>query len=87
MASQKAKWKQELLRDFPNVETYFIDLVLDLYEKNPEYVKKLSKKKIKDFKPVEVPKEIVGACSVVNNPDEEYINRYFKPPITITEEN
>lgn len=78
-ASQRKQWKQELLRDYPNTEAYFIDLVLDLYDKNADYVKKLHKKK---FKPVtqEVPKELVGAITVVDGNDESFIKKYFKEP-------
>jgi hypothetical protein len=77
--SQKKQWKQELMRDYANIEPFFLDLVLDLYEKNPDYVKKLHKKK---FKPVtnEVPKEIVGGITVVDGTDEAFIKKYFKEP-------
>jgi hypothetical protein len=79
---QKKQWKEELMRDFPNCEEYFINLVLDLYEKNADYVKKLNKKK---FKPLEqeTPKEIVGAIEIVNGCDEAFIKKYFQEPIYI----
>jgi hypothetical protein len=77
--TQRKQWKQELMRDYPNIEPYFIDILLDLYDKNPEYVKKLPKRK---FKPVEqkTPKEIVGAVSVVDGSNEEFVKKYFKEP-------
>jgi hypothetical protein len=82
---QKKQWKQELMRDFPNCEEYFINLVLDLYEKNADYVRKLNKKK---FKPIEqeTPKEIVGAIEVVPG-TEEVIKKYFQEPIYIPPNN
>lgn len=88
MSSQKQKWKQELMRDNPNAQEYFIDLVLDLYERDAEKFKKLVKKhqKTKPEPIKEQAKEIIGACEIIHNPDEEYINRYFKTPLTITED-
>lgn len=80
--AQIRQWKEELKRDFPTCEPYFIDLVCDIYEKNPEYMKKLPKKK---FKPVEntTPAEIMGAVQVLNNPSDEILNKYFKKPLVI----
>ena len=86
MASQRNKWKAEMLRDYPNIEPYFVDILLDLWEKHPEYVKKLHKKKFKDFKHVETPKEIVGSVSVINNPSDDFLAKYFQPPLEIKEE-
>lgn len=82
---QLKQWRKELLADFKHCDPYFIDLVLDLYKHNPDYVKKLPKRKFKEVKQ-DLPREIVGACSVINNPDDEFISKYFKPPITLTEE-
>jgi len=83
--AQIKQWKAELQQHYPNCEPYFIDLVCDMYEKNPEYVKKASKKK---FKPIEhnTPNEIIGAVSIINNPDEDMLNKYFKPPIVIKDD-
>lgn len=82
---QLKQWRKELMADFPNVEPYFLDLVLDLYKHNPDYVKKLPKRKFKEVKQ-NLPSEIVGACSVINNPNDEFINRYFKEPLIIKDE-
>jgi len=83
--AQLKQWKAELTRDYPTCEPYFIDLILELYEKNPEYIKKLPKRKFKEVT-AETPKEIVGAVSVINNPSEEIIKKYFKEPTVIKED-
>jgi hypothetical protein len=76
---QLKTWKKELMTDYPNIDPYFVDLVLDLYKHNPDYVKKLHKKK---FEPInkEVQTEIVGAIDVVDGSDEAFIKKYFKEP-------
>lgn len=76
---QLKTWKKELMRDYPNVDSYFVDLVLDLYKYNPDYIKKLNKKK---FQPIneEIPTEFVGAIDVVDGNNEEFIKKYFKEP-------
>lgn len=83
--AQLKQWKAELTRDYPTCQEYFIDLILELYEKNPEYVKKLPKRKFKEVK-TETPKEIVGAVSVINNPSDEIISKYFQPAIVLKDD-
>ena len=82
--SQLKEWKKQLIKDFPQVEGYFIDLVLDLYKSNPDYIKKLPKRKFKEIKD-EVPKEIVGVVNVVPA-DAPEVKKWFKEPIYIPPE-
>jgi hypothetical protein len=84
--AQRKQWKQELMRDYPLTEPYFIDLVLDLYKFKPDYVKKLNKKKFNAIEQ-ETPKEIVGAISVVDGNDESFIKKYFQEPIYLPPED
>jgi hypothetical protein len=76
-------WRRELLQDNPTCDPYFINLVLDLYKNDPYYIKGLSKRK---FKPIviQVPKEIVGAISIVPATDEKFRKKYFQEPLTLT---
>lgn len=80
------QWRTELMNDYKNCDPYFIDLVLQLYKNDAEYVKKLTKRK---FKKVvnEVPKEIIGGVSIIDANDTEKINHYFKQPIVITDDD
>jgi hypothetical protein len=84
---QLKKWREELIRDYPNTDPYFIDVVLDTYKHDPDYIKKLPKKKFKEVKQ-EIPSEIKGAVEVIT-PDEEFIKKYFQEPIQLpqSEEN
>ena len=83
--SQILQWRAELIKDYPTTDPYFIDLILELYEKNPDYVKRLPKRKFKNVNK-ETPKEIIGSVSVINNPSEEIINKYFQPPIVLKDD-
>jgi len=88
MSSQKQKWKSEILHNNPHVDEYFVDLIIDLYERDAEKFKKLVKKHQKTKpEPIKEPiKEIIGAVDVVKNPDEDFINKYFKAPIHIKDD-
>jgi hypothetical protein len=80
--TQISLWKNELKRDFPNCDPYFINLICEIYETNPEYVKKVVKKKFKNVE-VETPKEILGAVNVIKDPSPEIIDKYFNAPVVI----
>lgn len=79
---QLKTWRAELKRDYPKIEDYFLDLVLDLYKNNPDYVKKLSKKKYKEVSG-DIPREIVGAVDVIPSTNTELMNKYFKEPVVL----
>ena len=83
--TQIAQWKDELQRDFKSCDPYFINLICELYESNPDYVKKVVKKKFKKVE-VDTPKEIVGAVNIIKDPTPEVIDKYFKAPIVIKDE-
>lgn len=83
---QLKQWKKELMAEFPNCEPFFIDLVLDLYKHNPDYVKKLPKQKVKPVEAKPLPKEIVGCVDVVRQPTADFIDKYFKKPIYLPPE-
>ena len=83
---QLKTWRAELKRDYPKIEDYFLDLVLDLYKNNPDYVKKLSKKKFKDVSG-DIPREIVGAVDVIPSTNTELMNKYFKEPVVLPADN
>lgn len=82
---QMKQWRSELKRDYPQCADYFIDLVLDLYKANPEYVKKLHKKKFQELTN-DTPKEIVGAVDVIPSTDTEAMKKYFKEPVMLPKE-
>jgi hypothetical protein len=82
---QIKQWRKELIRDYPQCDPYFLDLVLDIYKHNPDYIKKLHKKKFKEIT-TEVPKEIVGGMSVILADDTETISKYFKTPVALNED-
>ena len=83
--AQKQLWKNELMKDYPTTDRYFIDLVLDLYEKDPTYIKKLSKRKFKEISN-DIPHEIVGAVDVIPSTDTEAMKKYFKEPVILPKE-
>lgn len=83
--TQIKTWRSELKRDFPKCDDFFLDLVLDLYKHNPEYVKKLSKKKFKEVTS-DIPHEIVGAVDVIPSTDTDFMNKYFKEPLMLPAE-
>jgi hypothetical protein len=84
--TQIAQWKEELKTSFPNCDPYFINLICDIYETNPEYIKKVVKKKFKKVE-VETPKEIIGSVNVIKDPSPEIIDKYFKAPIVIKDDD
>lgn len=83
---QIKQWRKELMKDYPTTDPYFIDLVLDLYKYNPDYIKKLPKKKVKPVETTPIEKEVVGAVSVIPADDTETINKYFKQPIELKDD-
>jgi len=86
--AQKQKWKQELMRDYPTAQEYFIDLIIDMYERDAEKFKKLVKKyhKTKPTPPKEPIREIIGAVDVVNAPPQDFLEKYFKAPMHIKDD-
>jgi hypothetical protein len=83
---QLKQWRSELKRDYPQIEDYFLNLVIDLYKANPDYVKKLSKKKFKEASN-DIPHEIVGAVNIIPADDKETMDKYFKEAIVLPKED
>ena len=84
--NQMKQWRNELKRDYPQCADYFIDLVLDLYKGNPEYIKKLHKRKFQELNN-DIPNEIVGAVDVTPSTDTEAMKKYFKEPVILPKED
>lgn len=63
---QRADFEDSLMQDFPQLDPYFVNILLDVYEKNPTFVEKLSRKheKMGPPPPVAVETLITGAVEV-----------------------
>lgn len=52
----KSDMKKAVMQDYPHLPTEMIDLVLDLYESDPDYIERLCKEEKKKMKRVPTPK-------------------------------
>lgn len=70
--SQRDEWAKAIKQDNPQLPVYFINLLLDVYERDAEFLKKLKKGGDRALREFERPKaaaeasDIVGAVQILS---------------------